>query len=174
MQLLCVWKASVLWKYQCSSPFLSRHCGYIKAKQDPDEEKMQFQHGRGKGPLQKEESHSHTLSEIWRNACTMYTWDKRDTHLQLITSLPVFMDMKHSQEKPEGDSIQSTSIACLRSLIIACIIGRQSATEQHSTQSHHMSLHKCLLAEQGSLWVPVKIMSHFSTVANKVVMCSIM
>lgn len=26
----------------------SRHCGYIKAKQDPDEEKMQFQHGRGK------------------------------------------------------------------------------------------------------------------------------
>jgi len=25
-----------------------RHCGYIKAKQDPDEEKMQFQNGRGK------------------------------------------------------------------------------------------------------------------------------
>ncbi|KAF3699212.1 Ephrin type-A receptor 3 [Channa argus] len=25
-----------------------RHCGYIKAKQDPDEEKMHFQHGRGK------------------------------------------------------------------------------------------------------------------------------
>lgn len=24
-----------------------RHCGYIKAKQDPDEEKMQFQNGRG-------------------------------------------------------------------------------------------------------------------------------
>lgn len=28
--------------------FFFRHCGYIKAKQDPDEEKMQFQHGRGK------------------------------------------------------------------------------------------------------------------------------
>uniref|UniRef100_A0A3B5LJ95 receptor protein-tyrosine kinase n=1 Tax=Xiphophorus couchianus TaxID=32473 RepID=A0A3B5LJ95_9TELE len=27
--------------------FCFRHCGYIKAKQDPDEEKMQFQHGRG-------------------------------------------------------------------------------------------------------------------------------
>ncbi len=24
-----------------------RHCGYIKAKQDPDEEKMQFHNGRG-------------------------------------------------------------------------------------------------------------------------------
>ncbi|KTG44471.1 hypothetical protein cypCar_00010933, partial [Cyprinus carpio] len=24
-----------------------RRCGYIKAKQDPEEEKMQFQHGRG-------------------------------------------------------------------------------------------------------------------------------
>lgn len=27
-------------------PF-ARHCGYIKAKQDPEEEKMRFQHGHG-------------------------------------------------------------------------------------------------------------------------------
>lgn len=38
----------------CRSMFLClllyycfRRCGYIKAKQDPEEEKMQFQHGRG-------------------------------------------------------------------------------------------------------------------------------
>ncbi|XP_072297373.1 ephrin type-A receptor 4b isoform X4 [Eucyclogobius newberryi] len=40
-----------------------RHCGYIKAKQDPDEEKMQFQHGRVKLPGSRTYIHPHTYED---------------------------------------------------------------------------------------------------------------
>uniref|UniRef100_A0A8C7KD27 receptor protein-tyrosine kinase n=1 Tax=Oncorhynchus kisutch TaxID=8019 RepID=A0A8C7KD27_ONCKI len=40
-----------------------RHCGYIKAKQDPDEEKLQFQHGRVKLPGSKIYIHPHTYED---------------------------------------------------------------------------------------------------------------
>ncbi|XP_041752515.2 ephrin type-A receptor 4b isoform X1 [Coregonus clupeaformis] len=40
-----------------------RHCGYIKAKQDPDEEKMHFQHGRVKLPGSKTYIHPHTYED---------------------------------------------------------------------------------------------------------------
>uniref|UniRef100_A0A8C2Z3I4 receptor protein-tyrosine kinase n=1 Tax=Cyclopterus lumpus TaxID=8103 RepID=A0A8C2Z3I4_CYCLU len=40
-----------------------RHCGYIKAKQDPDEEKMQFQHGRVKLPGSRIYIHPHTYED---------------------------------------------------------------------------------------------------------------
>uniref|UniRef100_A0A4W6ENT0 receptor protein-tyrosine kinase n=1 Tax=Lates calcarifer TaxID=8187 RepID=A0A4W6ENT0_LATCA len=43
--------------------FLFRHCGYIKAKQDPDEEKMQFQHGRVKLPGSRTYIHPHTYED---------------------------------------------------------------------------------------------------------------
>uniref|UniRef100_A0A673AA91 receptor protein-tyrosine kinase n=1 Tax=Sphaeramia orbicularis TaxID=375764 RepID=A0A673AA91_9TELE len=43
--------------------FLLRHCGYIKAKQDPDEEKMQFQHGRVKLPGSRTYIHPHTYED---------------------------------------------------------------------------------------------------------------
>ncbi|KAI4898960.1 hypothetical protein NFI96_005273 [Prochilodus magdalenae] len=39
------------------------HCGYIKAKQDPDEEKMQFQHGRVKLPGSRTYVHPHTYED---------------------------------------------------------------------------------------------------------------
>ncbi|XP_048845636.1 ephrin type-A receptor 4b isoform X1 [Brienomyrus brachyistius] len=39
-----------------------RHCGYIKAKQDPDEE-MQFQHGRVKLPGSRTYIHPHTYED---------------------------------------------------------------------------------------------------------------
>uniref|UniRef100_A0A674DAZ1 receptor protein-tyrosine kinase n=1 Tax=Salmo trutta TaxID=8032 RepID=A0A674DAZ1_SALTR len=39
------------------------HCGYIKAKQDPDEEKMHFQHGRVKLPGSKTYIHPHTYED---------------------------------------------------------------------------------------------------------------
>ncbi|KAJ4937275.1 hypothetical protein JOQ06_001854, partial [Pogonophryne albipinna] len=39
------------------------HCGYIKAKQDPDEEKMQFQHGRVKLPGSRIYIHPHTYED---------------------------------------------------------------------------------------------------------------
>uniref|UniRef100_A0A4W6EUG3 receptor protein-tyrosine kinase n=1 Tax=Lates calcarifer TaxID=8187 RepID=A0A4W6EUG3_LATCA len=48
-------------KYFCA--FLFRHCGYIKAKQDPDEEKMQFQHGRVKLPGSRTYIHPHTYED---------------------------------------------------------------------------------------------------------------
>ncbi|KAG7214623.1 hypothetical protein INR49_010515, partial [Caranx melampygus] len=38
-----------------------QHCGYIKAKQDPDEEKMQFQHGRAPGS--RTYIHPHTYED---------------------------------------------------------------------------------------------------------------
>ncbi|RXM34912.1 Ephrin type-A receptor 3 [Acipenser ruthenus] len=40
-----------------------RHCGYIKAKQDPDEEKLQFQHGRVKLPGSRTYIHPHTYED---------------------------------------------------------------------------------------------------------------
>uniref|UniRef100_A0A8C9TA59 receptor protein-tyrosine kinase n=1 Tax=Scleropages formosus TaxID=113540 RepID=A0A8C9TA59_SCLFO len=40
-----------------------RHCGYIKAKQDPDEDKMQFQHGRVKLPGSRTYIHPHTYED---------------------------------------------------------------------------------------------------------------
>ncbi|XP_040204621.1 ephrin type-A receptor 3-like [Rana temporaria] len=40
-----------------------RHCGYIKAKQDPDEDKMHFQHGRVKLPGSKTYIHPHTYED---------------------------------------------------------------------------------------------------------------
>ncbi|KAI1891363.1 hypothetical protein AGOR_G00143040 [Albula goreensis] len=40
-----------------------RHCGYIKAKQDPDEEKMQFQHGRVNLPGSRTYIHPHTYED---------------------------------------------------------------------------------------------------------------
>ncbi|KAJ8394985.1 hypothetical protein AAFF_G00039360 [Aldrovandia affinis] len=40
-----------------------RHCGYIKAKQDPDEEKMQFQHGRVNLPGSRMYIHPHTYED---------------------------------------------------------------------------------------------------------------
>uniref|UniRef100_A0A8C1JMU3 receptor protein-tyrosine kinase n=1 Tax=Cyprinus carpio TaxID=7962 RepID=A0A8C1JMU3_CYPCA len=40
-----------------------RHCGYIKAKQDPDEEKMQFQNGRVKLPGSRTYIHPHTYED---------------------------------------------------------------------------------------------------------------
>ncbi|XP_067330691.1 ephrin type-A receptor 4b isoform X1 [Channa argus] len=40
-----------------------RHCGYIKAKQDPDEEKMHFQHGRVKLPGSRTYIHPHTYED---------------------------------------------------------------------------------------------------------------
>ncbi|XP_037313722.1 ephrin type-A receptor 4b isoform X1 [Pungitius pungitius] len=40
-----------------------RHCGYIKAKQDPDEEKLQFQHGRVKLPGSRVYIHPHTYED---------------------------------------------------------------------------------------------------------------
>nr|XP_020471847.1 ephrin type-A receptor 3-like isoform X2 [Monopterus albus] len=40
-----------------------RHCGYIKAKQDPDEEKMQFQHRRVKLPGSRTYIHPHTYED---------------------------------------------------------------------------------------------------------------
>ncbi|KAM6948344.1 LOW QUALITY PROTEIN: ephrin type-A receptor 3-like, partial [Aplochiton taeniatus] len=40
-----------------------RHCGYIKAKQDPDEEKLQFQHGRVKLPGSRTYVHPHTYED---------------------------------------------------------------------------------------------------------------
>uniref|UniRef100_A0A3B3VK57 receptor protein-tyrosine kinase n=1 Tax=Poecilia latipinna TaxID=48699 RepID=A0A3B3VK57_9TELE len=43
--------------------FCFRHCGYIKAKQDPDEEKMQFQHGRVKLPGSRTYIHPHTYED---------------------------------------------------------------------------------------------------------------
>uniref|UniRef100_G3PRQ8 receptor protein-tyrosine kinase n=1 Tax=Gasterosteus aculeatus aculeatus TaxID=481459 RepID=G3PRQ8_GASAC len=43
--------------------FSCRHCGYIKAKQDPDEEKMQFQHGRVKLPGSRIYIHPHTYED---------------------------------------------------------------------------------------------------------------
>uniref|UniRef100_A0A7N6BCD4 receptor protein-tyrosine kinase n=1 Tax=Anabas testudineus TaxID=64144 RepID=A0A7N6BCD4_ANATE len=48
-------------KYFCA--LLFRHCGYIKAKQDPDEEKMQFQHGRVKLPGSRTYIHPHTYED---------------------------------------------------------------------------------------------------------------
>ncbi|XP_055007826.1 ephrin type-A receptor 4b isoform X3 [Boleophthalmus pectinirostris] len=56
---------------ECSVPLFSpslhlimfRHCGYIKAKQDPDEEKMQFQHGRVKLPGSRTYIHPHTYED---------------------------------------------------------------------------------------------------------------
>ncbi|XP_029472510.1 ephrin type-A receptor 3-like [Rhinatrema bivittatum] len=40
-----------------------RHCGYIKAKQDPDEEKMHFQHRRVKLPGSRTYIHPHTYED---------------------------------------------------------------------------------------------------------------
>ncbi|KAB5533113.1 hypothetical protein PHYPO_G00128040 [Pangasianodon hypophthalmus] len=40
-----------------------RHCGYIKAKQDPEEEKMQFQHGRVPLPGSRTYIHPHTYED---------------------------------------------------------------------------------------------------------------
>ncbi|XP_051543405.1 ephrin type-A receptor 3-like [Myxocyprinus asiaticus] len=40
-----------------------RGCGYIKAKQDPEEEKMQFQHGRVKLPETRTYIHPHTYED---------------------------------------------------------------------------------------------------------------
>ncbi|XP_066502934.1 ephrin type-A receptor 3 isoform X2 [Hoplias malabaricus] len=40
-----------------------RHCGYIKAKQDPEEEKMQFQHGRVQLPGSRTYIHPHTYED---------------------------------------------------------------------------------------------------------------
>ncbi|KAJ8384306.1 hypothetical protein AAFF_G00206630 [Aldrovandia affinis] len=40
-----------------------RHCGYIKAKQDPEEEKMQFQHGQVKLPGSRTYIHPHTYED---------------------------------------------------------------------------------------------------------------
>lgn len=40
-----------------------RRCGYIKAKQDPEEEKMQFQHGRVKLPETRTYIHPHTYED---------------------------------------------------------------------------------------------------------------
>ncbi|KAL2085712.1 hypothetical protein ACEWY4_019032 [Coilia grayii] len=40
-----------------------RHCGYIKAKQDPEEEKMQFQHGRVNLPGSRTYIHPHTYED---------------------------------------------------------------------------------------------------------------
>ncbi|XP_043073015.1 ephrin type-A receptor 4a-like [Puntigrus tetrazona] len=40
-----------------------RRCGYIKAKQDPEEEKMQFQHGRVKLPETRMYIHPHTYED---------------------------------------------------------------------------------------------------------------
>ncbi|MGH0141918.1 UNVERIFIED_CONTAM: hypothetical protein FKN15_075120 [Acipenser sinensis] len=40
-----------------------RHCGYIKAKQDPDEEKLQFQHGGVKLPGSRTYIHPHTYED---------------------------------------------------------------------------------------------------------------
>uniref|UniRef100_A0A8C5N0F3 receptor protein-tyrosine kinase n=1 Tax=Leptobrachium leishanense TaxID=445787 RepID=A0A8C5N0F3_9ANUR len=40
-----------------------RHCGYIKAKQDPDEDKMHFQHGRVKLPGSRTYIHPHTYED---------------------------------------------------------------------------------------------------------------
>ncbi|MBN3326769.1 EPHA3 protein, partial [Atractosteus spatula] len=45
------------------SKIIFRHCGYIKAKQDPDEEKMQFQHGRVKLPGSRTYIHPHTYED---------------------------------------------------------------------------------------------------------------
>uniref|UniRef100_A0A3B3X003 receptor protein-tyrosine kinase n=1 Tax=Poecilia mexicana TaxID=48701 RepID=A0A3B3X003_9TELE len=44
-------------------PLSFLHCGYIKAKQDPDEEKMQFQHGRVKLPGSRTYIHPHTYED---------------------------------------------------------------------------------------------------------------
>uniref|UniRef100_A0A669BMF4 receptor protein-tyrosine kinase n=1 Tax=Oreochromis niloticus TaxID=8128 RepID=A0A669BMF4_ORENI len=46
-----------------SNDLFFRHCGYIKAKQDPDEEKMQFQHGRVKLPGSRTYIHPHTYED---------------------------------------------------------------------------------------------------------------
>eukprot|EP00062_Callorhinchus_milii_P000493 gi/632934552/ref/XP_007885449.1/ PREDICTED: ephrin type-A receptor 3-like isoform X3 [Callorhinchus milii] len=40
-----------------------RHCGYIKAKQDPDEEKMQFHHGQVRLPESRTYVHPHTYED---------------------------------------------------------------------------------------------------------------
>ncbi|GCC23622.1 hypothetical protein chiPu_0002020 [Chiloscyllium punctatum] len=40
-----------------------RHCGYIKAKQDPDEEKMQFHHGQVRLPGSRTYVHPHTYED---------------------------------------------------------------------------------------------------------------
>ncbi|XP_072896911.1 ephrin type-A receptor 4b isoform X2 [Hemitrygon akajei] len=40
-----------------------RHCGYIKAKQDPDEEKMQFHHGQVRLPGNRTYIHPHTYED---------------------------------------------------------------------------------------------------------------
>ncbi|XP_017308185.2 ephrin type-A receptor 3 isoform X2 [Ictalurus punctatus] len=40
-----------------------RHCGYIKAKQDPEEEKMQFQHSRVPLPGSRTYIHPHTYED---------------------------------------------------------------------------------------------------------------
>lgn len=40
----------------------ARHCGYIKAKQDPEEEKMQFQHSRGEKQFDPGNTGSKTMS----------------------------------------------------------------------------------------------------------------
>uniref|UniRef100_A0A8K9XEY6 receptor protein-tyrosine kinase n=1 Tax=Oncorhynchus mykiss TaxID=8022 RepID=A0A8K9XEY6_ONCMY len=47
----------------CWCGLFLRHCGYIKAKQDPDEEKMHFQHGRVKLPGSKTYIHPHTYED---------------------------------------------------------------------------------------------------------------
>uniref|UniRef100_A0A3B4ZQJ5 receptor protein-tyrosine kinase n=1 Tax=Stegastes partitus TaxID=144197 RepID=A0A3B4ZQJ5_9TELE len=49
--------------HKTSGHFCFRHCGYIKAKQDPDEEKMQFQHGRVKLPGSRTYIHPHTYED---------------------------------------------------------------------------------------------------------------
>ncbi|KTF93818.1 hypothetical protein cypCar_00045719, partial [Cyprinus carpio] len=43
--------------------FWRKHCGYIKAKQEPDEEKMQFQNGRVKLPGSRTYIHPHTYED---------------------------------------------------------------------------------------------------------------
>ncbi|XP_076868331.1 ephrin type-A receptor 3 [Brachyhypopomus gauderio] len=40
-----------------------RHCGYIKAKQEPEEEKLQFQHGRVQLPGSRTYIHPHTYED---------------------------------------------------------------------------------------------------------------
>ncbi|MEQ2206315.1 Ephrin type-A receptor 3 [Xenoophorus captivus] len=61
--LLLVGKFFTLWLENTSIHFCFRHCGYIKAKQDPDEEKMQFQHGRVKLPGSRIYIHPHTYED---------------------------------------------------------------------------------------------------------------
>lgn len=85
----------------CSPSWLfvfCRHCGYIKAKQDPDEEKMQFQHGRGNNITLIEFTHTNTEAYINKDACPHFLGPATaNLALHISTDAMYFIQRKMAQ-----------------------------------------------------------------------------